>query len=121
MAMYPFECQTCVDEDDNRFQFTLRMAIKDYNPQQSCPTCGGECRRILTVPAIHEGLTAAEKTAGTTRNRKDSGKYMKDAREKRKRAYGKGTREGDSNELWTGNEKRDGAFKGPSDFKLAGT
>ena len=71
----------------------------------------------LQVPALltyHMGLTAAEKNAGVKKSRRDAGNYMRDAREKRKKEFGPNSREGQSNELWTGGEYDKQVFKGPS-------
>lgn len=61
-----------------------------------------------TSTSIQHGLTANEKRIGTTKKRKEMGEFMKDQREVRKKTYGSNTREGQSNELWTGREGVDG-------------
>lgn len=59
------------------------------------------------------GLTNAQKKAGTTKNRVDTANFMKLQREKRKKEYAPGTRQHESNELWTGTEGTDGVTEMP--------
>jgi putative FmdB family regulatory protein len=113
LPTYSFRCDACPKNEGNEKYFDLSMGMNDDRSNVLCPDCGGKTARIFHVPATNEGLTAFEKGAGTTKHRADLGKFMRSERQKRKRNYGPGTREGDSNELWAGNEVRDGVIKGP--------
>jgi len=109
--LYEFLC-TCNEEQ--KF-YTVSMSLKDYKSEIACP-CGKEnamAKRVFNVPAVHHGMTANEKIAGTKKERVEYGKFMKDQREIRKKEYGPETREGVTNELWTGNEGLDGVTKMP--------
>lgn len=80
--------------------------------------CGKEgiAKRVFdNSVSVHQGLTANEKKIGTTKKRKEMGEFMKGQREVRKKTYGAGTREGQSNELWTGKEGMDGVTSLPVD------
>ena len=60
-----------------------------------------------------EGLTLNQKKAGTTKKRVEMGKFMKDQRTVRQKSYEPGTRQHDSNEIWTGTEGTDGITQTP--------
>ncbi len=113
MPSYDFQCAGCRYTNGTPYIFTVVQGMNDERVAV-CDVCESPTRlRSFYAPPIHHGLTANEKAAGTTKQRFESGKYMKDQREKRKKKYGSGTREGDSNELWTGNEVKDGIIPGP--------
>ena len=113
MPNYDFSCYNCLDEDDEPLVFTITVSMKEFNSQAECPECGQITKtRVYDAPPIHMGgLTAAEKRAGTTKKRADMGKHFKNEKEKRKKDYGRGTREGDSNEFWVGGDADKKAFK----------
>ena len=105
VPLYPFVCVSCSEIKGEEVAFDHLSSMSAYDGSAPCPDCEVvSTQRIFTIPSIHTagGLTAAEKTAGTTKNRKETGRYLRDERVKRKRRYGQGTREGDSNELWAG-------------------
>jgi hypothetical protein len=89
------------------------MHFKDYNPEQQCPECSSTSVRLYTAITIHQGRTLAQKTSGASKRTIEHGKYMKDAREKRKRKYAPDSREAQSNELWVGSEVQDEVIKVP--------
>lgn len=103
MPLYDFKCTACGQGDEEYF-FTLSMSMNTDRSVVACNACGqtDNVLRVFSVPSFHNGMTANEKAAGTTKSRFDSGKFMRDHREKRKREYGPNTREGQSNELWAG-------------------
>lgn len=119
MPEYTFKCPHC-EEEGEKLTFSVRMSMKEFDSKADCPQCGQMTMvRVYDAPLMTIGRTANEKTAGTTKARFDSGKYFRDAREKRKKNYGPDTRAGISNELWVGTETKDGVFKGPSGIKSA--
>jgi hypothetical protein len=59
------------------------------------------------------GLTLNQKKAGTTKKRIEMGKFMREQRTVRKKNYEPGTRQHDSNEIWTGTEGTDGVTQMP--------
>lgn len=109
MPKYSFRCsnEQCLNE------FVLHMHFKDYNPEQQCPECSSTSVRLYTAITIHQGRTLAQKTSGASKRTIEHGKYMKDAREKRKRKYAPDSREAQSNELWVGSEVQDEVIKVP--------
>ena len=104
MPLYDFKCSACSEKHSEEYIFTLSMPMSADRSTVSCDACGNSApvTRVFSVPSFCNGLTAAEKSAGTTKQRFESGKFMRNEREKRKRAYGPNTREGQSNELWAG-------------------
>lgn len=73
--------------------------------------CGNyAATRVPAIPATHQGLTATEKSAGTTTRRRDMAGWTRDQREKRQRSADPGTRARESNELWLGNENLSGVI-----------
>jgi len=110
MPLYEF---SCANHGSEPHVFTLQMNVSDYVSNPACPDCGEESQRVFGSVAVQSGRTAAQKAAGTSKRTIDYGNYMKEQREQRKKNYGPNTREGQSNELWTGNEVKDGVIKGP--------
>jgi putative FmdB family regulatory protein len=105
MPLYDFKCSHCSEGDEQDYTFTLSMPMSADRSAVTCPNCdkSDATARLFNVPAMSMGgLTASEKAAGTTKQRADMGKFMRDQRTKRKRQYGSNTREGKSNELWAG-------------------
>jgi hypothetical protein len=118
MPIYEYEF---THEDGAIERFELMRSISARDEPAPAPSGAGFGKRIPSLPgAVIEGLTAAEKRVGTTNNRREWGKYMKDNREKRKKNYSPTTREGSSNELWVGNEVKDGVIAAPTEKQLAG-
>ena len=118
MPIYEYEF---THEDGSVERFELMRSITSRDEPAPAPSGAGMGRRVPSLPgAILEGRTATEKKAGTTKQRKEWGNYMKDAREKRKQNYSPSTREGMSNELWVGNEVKDGVIAAPTEKQLAG-
>lgn len=109
MPRYEYACEC----DGERKIFILRLPLSEYKPEVPCPCGKGTAKRVFNTVAVREGLTANEKRIGTTPKRKEMAEFMKDQRTARKKAYGSDTREGQSNELWTGNEGRDGVTQLP--------
>jgi hypothetical protein len=113
MPRYEYACE-CNGE---RNTFILHLSISEYKSEMPC-ICGKEgiAKRVFdNSAAVHRGLTANEKRIGTTKKRKEMGEFMKGQREVRKKTYGADTREGQSNELWTGKEGLDGVTSLPVD------
>ena len=104
MPLYDFKCNACSSARGEDYSFTLSMLMSADRSVVPCDSCGQteSVIRLFDIPAFHNGMTAGEKSAGTTKQRFESGKFMRDERAKRKRAYGPNTREGQSNELWAG-------------------
>lgn len=118
MPIYEYEFE---HEDGSIERFELMRSISERDSPALAPSGKGEGKRVPSLPgAILQGRTAAEKKVGTTNHRKEWGKYMKDAREKRKKNYSPTTREGMSNELWVGNEVKDGVIAAPNEKQMAG-
>lgn len=92
------------DRDAIEHRFTASMTVSEYKAEIPSPCGEYTARRVFTPVATHLGMTAAEKTLGTTKSRKEYGNWAKDMRAKRKAQHAPGTREHDSNEIWTGGE-----------------
>ena len=76
--------------------------------------CGKyDAHRIPSTFNVAEGLTANQKVSGTTKKRVEMGKFMREQRTVRQNNYDPGTKEHDSNELWTGVEGKDGITQMP--------
>ena len=113
MPIYAFNCSDCECEFEVFTTFE-----KSTSEKWPCEECSSEnTKKVPGLAAFHMGLTAAEKNAGVKSGRKDMGAYMKDARDKRKKEFGPNSREGQSNELWTGGEYDKSVWKGPSSKK----
>jgi putative FmdB family regulatory protein len=110
MPIYPFRCEECSSDFD-----VFASYEKATSENWPCEHCGSaNTKKVPALLTYHMGLTAAEKNAGVKNSRKDMGNYMRDARDKRKKEFGPNSREGQSNELWTGGEYDKQVFKGPS-------
>lgn len=64
--------------------------------------------RIFSAPPMRQGMTAAQKKAGTTKKRVEFSDYAREQRHVRKKESDPGSRAHESNEYWVGNEN----FKG---------
>ena len=114
MPTYDFRCLQCPKKNNKEFRFSIKQSIPDYTGEAECPVCKTvSSSRIYFGFAVHEGLTAAEKGAGTTKHRADLGKYMRSERTKRKENAEPGTKDAISNELWTGTEAKRGVISAP--------
>lgn len=113
MPKYQFKCS---NEECNNV-FDIRVSVDEYCAEQSCPTCQNSAKRVFTVISVHQGRTLSQKTSGASLKTIEHGKYMKDAREKRKRNYDPKSREAQSNELWVGSEVNDGVIETPEKNK----
>jgi hypothetical protein len=112
----------CSKNNKEDYFFELNCSMSEYTGKSKCPICGKQSKtRIYTPPAIHMGMTAAEKSAGTTKQRVDYAKYVRDARDKRKRQADPNSRDAKSNELWTGSEVERGVISGPNSVEKAGS
>jgi len=109
MPKYKFRCPN--EKCENHFD--VRMSAEEYKPEQTCPDCGSEAVRVFTPVTVHQGRTLSQKQSGASLQTIDNGKYMKDARERRKKNYDPTSREAQSNELWVGSEVNDGIIKAP--------
>lgn len=110
-----------IDSDGTIERWEAIRSMSDRDDPIDAPSGKGKGTRVISnFGAIHFGLTATEKAVGTTPHRKEWGKYMKDNREKRKKNYSPTTREGMSNELWVGNEVKDGVIAAPNEKQMAG-
>ena len=105
MPFYRFRC-TC----DNSVH-EISLSIKDYKETLTCPCGEGIMTRIFDTFSSKEGRTNNQKQLGATEKRIDSGKWMKDETQKRKKDASPDSREGKSNEYWLGNEFKDGKRK----------
>ena len=102
MPQYDFKCKACSEKAGETIVFSATQGMNDERVA-ACPDCGEESRvQIFSSFTIHEGTTRAFKEMGVPKERIEKGKFLRDARDKRKREYGPGTYEGESNELWTG-------------------
>lgn len=101
------------DLELNDFRFDHMTTMAEYDETNvSCPNCGSKnTKRLISSVGFVMGMTAAQRSSGTTSKRLDMANYMRDQRDKRKRQYAPGTKQHDSNELWTGNEIKDGVLK----------
>jgi hypothetical protein len=105
MPLYEFAYQ---DENGDEQRFETFMNASDYKAEIPSPCGQFIAKRVFTSVPTHFGLSAAEKAVGVTNRRKEFGKWGKDMREKRQREHAPGTREHDSNEIWTGGENLKG-------------
>ena len=111
MPLYDFEY---VDDQGEKHVFSDFYSVNhDFSTVMS--PCGKypAKKMIPTGISFSEGLTIGQKVAGTTKKRIEMGKFMQEQRNVRKKNYAPGTREHDSNELWTGNEGKDGITQMP--------
>lgn len=116
MPIYEYEF-THPDGSAERFETIRPFATRDE--PTPAPSGLGFGKRVPSLPAAQvTGMTAAEKKLGTTSSRREWGKYMRDARDKRKQNYSPSTREGFSNELWVGNEVRDSVIAAPTQKQM---
>ena len=114
MPLFDYRCETCSAEEGENVVFE-RLVASDNKDAQTCPYCDGtETKRMIGIPSWTMGLTANQKSIGVTKDRLDKTNYTRDMRTKRKKEFGSGTREGTSNELWTGGEWDKRVWKGPS-------
>ncbi len=109
MPKYRFQCSN----NECELNFDINMSSDEYQSKQICPDCDSISERVFTVVAVHQGKTIAQKKSGVSSKTIEHGKYMKDAREKRKRNYDPTSREAQSNELWVGSEVQDGVINAP--------
>lgn len=116
MARYDFEYN---DENGVRHVFEANYPINyDFTTVKS--PCGNYVAKKLDNFSFASkfGLTRKQKEAGTTSKRVEMGEFMKEQRKKRKNAYEPGTRQHESNELWTGTEGSDGVTETPITKKV---
>ena len=105
MPRYRFRCTY-----DNSIH-DLLLPYKDYKATLPCPCGNGELKAIFGDFSTKEGRTRKQKSFGATDRRVESGRWMKDETEKRKKDAPPDTREGASNEYWLGNEFKNGEKK----------
>jgi len=113
MPKYKFRCSN----EECGLDFDIRASADEYSSEQSCPNCANQSKRVFTTVSIHQGRTIAQKQSGASSKTIEHGKYMKDAREKRKRNHDPKSREAQSNELWVGSEVQDGVINAPEKNK----
>jgi len=113
MPKYQFRCsnEECSDI------FDIRVSADEYSAEQNCPKCNKFAKRVFTTISIHQGRTLSQKVSGASLKTIEHGKFMKDARDKRKRNYDPKSREAQSNELWVGSEVNDGVIDAPEKNK----
>lgn len=81
MPIYPFRCEECSGEFD-----VFASYEKATSEKWPCEHCGStDTKKVPALLTYHMGLTAAEKSAGVKKSRRDAGNYMRDARDKRKK------------------------------------
>lgn len=109
MPTYDYEY---ADDNGDIHEFEQFIPLSEFERvDEVMSPCGCyKATRIFNVPGTQNGLTAAEKRSGTTRKRLDMAKWTRDKRVKRKKQAEPGTRDKDSNELWTGSEDLSGVF-----------
>ena len=105
MPLYRFRC-TC----DNSIH-ELHLTLNDYKSVMVCPCGEGEMKRVFDSFSTKEGRTNNQKKLGATEKRLDSGKWMKEETQKRKKDAPPDSRENQSNEYWLGNEFKNGDKK----------
>jgi len=116
MPLYLFEYY---DEDKKRHEFQDFLNISDDFNNVKSPCGNFNAKKIISNSiASNYGLTAAEKDKGTTKQRSEYSKFMREQKQIRKKTYAPGTRENNSNEIWTGKEGRDGVTELPIDKKV---
>lgn len=76
-----------------------------------CPCGNGELKRIYDEFSTKEGRTAKQKELGANERRVESGRWMKDETEKRRKNAHPESREAVSTEYWLGNEFKNGEKK----------
>ena len=118
MPLYLFEY---FDDEGERHEFKDFYNFNhDFTLVKS--PCGlYDAQKILsTEMAVQNGMTAAEKNQGTTKQRIEYSKFMREQKLIRKKTYDPNSREHKSNEIWTGNEGKDGVTQIPIDKKVSG-
>jgi hypothetical protein len=110
MPVYVFEYY---DEKGERHIFEEMFPVSSDFEQVTSPCGKFKAHKIPAVFNNTMGMTAAQKRHGTTKNRIEMGKFMQEQRDVRKKNYAPGTREHDSNEMWTGVEGKDGITQMP--------
>jgi putative FmdB family regulatory protein len=113
MPRYQFRCPS--EECGNIFD--VYMSAEEYTDIHACPDCQIDAKRVFTTISVHHGRTLSQKKAGASLKTIEHGKFIKDARDKRKKNYGPESREGQSNELWVGTEVQDGVVNAPEKNK----
>jgi putative FmdB family regulatory protein len=114
MPIYQFKCSKCKKNNNKDCIFEIQQSMSEYSGKAECPECGKlSKKRIFNTFAIHQGLNACEKIAGTTKQRFETGKHMKNERDKRKKNAEPGTKDAISNEYWTGTEGDRGVISKP--------
>ena len=105
MPLYRFRCTN----DDSIHD--LHLLYKDYKAILDCPCGKGQLKRIYDEFSTKEGRTVKQQNLGATEKRLDSGKWMKDETDKRKKNSHPESREAISSEYWLGNEFKNGEKK----------
>lgn len=105
MPLFRFRC-SC----DNSIH-EIHLSINDYKAELACPCGKGTMKRIFDSFATKEGRSRNQKSQGATEKRLDSGKWMKEETNKRKKDAPPDSRESISNEFWLGNEFENGDKK----------
>ena len=72
-----------------------------------CPLCKGLMKRVFDSFSTKLGQTSKQKQLGANERRVESGRWMKEETEKRKKEAPPDSREAKSNEYWLGNEFKD--------------
>lgn len=118
MPIYDFKCLKCSDEKNENISFAITKPVAEMPTEAECPECKSISKSRLYTPfAVHYGMTRVEKQAGTTKQRFDNGKRMRDERDKRKKQAEPGTKDAISNEFWTGTEVERGVIDTPEHMK----
>lgn len=107
MPLYEFKY---VDDSGEQHHFEEWVGADDADAIAAVRSpCGRfPATRVFSAPPMRQGMTAAQKRAGTTKKRVEFSDYAKEQREVRKKESDPGTRAHESNEFWVGNE----SFKG---------
>jgi len=116
MPLYLFEYY---DDNGDRHEFK-DFYSSDTNFDNIQSPCGNfKAQKIISDQfSMQSGMTASEKKQGTTKQRSEYSKFMRNQKDIRKSTYNPGSREFNSNEIWTGKEGLDGVTQLPIDKKV---
>ena len=119
MPLYLFEYY---DDKNERHEFKDFYDVgTDFSAILSPCGCFKAQKIISDQFSMQTGMTASEKKQGTTKQRSEYSKFMRNQKNIRKSTYTPDSREHKSNEIWTGKEGLDGVTQLPIDKKVVKT
>lgn len=129
MPLYEFKCLGCTENNRqirldlqekgeirtienycDDYTFTIKGSMSAPPVEATCPECNQITQSKVFSFSVQYGLTREDKEFGTSKGRLDYAKHIRNEREKRKKTAKPGTKDYDSNELWTGTETERGVI-----------